>query len=57
MSLRRALCPTGETVIVGDRPIHVVAWAKKFLFQEEQLEIPVGKLSPAASRPASASPN
>ena len=45
VSLRRALCPNGETVIVGDRPIHVVAWAKKFLFKEEQLEIPVAKLS------------
>jgi ATP-binding cassette subfamily F protein uup len=44
-TLRRALCPNGETVMFGDRPTHVVAWAKKFLFQEEQLEVLVGQLS------------
>ena len=45
VSLRKALCPNGDTVMVGDRPTHVVAWAKKFLFKEEQLEIQVAKLS------------
>ncbi|HKI31348.1 MAG TPA: ABC-F family ATP-binding cassette domain-containing protein [Gemmataceae bacterium] len=44
-TLRRALCPSGDTVIYCDRPLHVVAWAKQFLFQAEQLEVPVGSLS------------
>jgi ABC transport system ATP-binding/permease protein len=45
LTLRKALCPNGDTVMVGDRPTHVVAWAKKFLFKEDQLEIQVAKLS------------
>ena len=44
-TLRKALCPNGDTVMIGDRPTHVVAYAKKFLFTEEQLEIQVAKLS------------
>jgi ATP-binding cassette subfamily F protein uup len=43
--LRRALCPEGDTVTYRDRPLHVVAWAKQFLFRQEQLEVPVGSLS------------
>ncbi len=45
VTLRKALCPNGDTVIVDQRPMHVVAWAKRFLFQEEQLEMLVGDLS------------
>jgi ATP-binding cassette subfamily F protein uup len=44
-TLRKSLCPIGDTVKVGDRPLHVIAWAKQFLFREEQLEVPVGSLS------------
>ncbi len=44
-TLRRALCPEGDTVMYRDRPLHVVAWAKQFLFRLEQLETPVGRLS------------
>jgi ABC transport system ATP-binding/permease protein len=43
--LRRALCPNGDTVLVQGRPMHVVAWAKQFLFDSVQLEVPVGDLS------------
>jgi ATP-binding cassette subfamily F protein uup len=43
--LRKALCPNGDTVVCRDRRFHVVAWAKQFLFKEEQLEVPVGDLS------------
>jgi ATP-binding cassette subfamily F protein uup len=43
--LRDALSPTGDTVRVGDRPMHVEAWAKKFLFRSEQLDVPVSSLS------------
>lgn len=43
--LRTALCPNGATVTYRDRPVHVAAWAKRFLFRPEQLEVPVGDLS------------
>lgn len=44
--LRHALSPTGgESVIYRDKPVHIVTWAKKFLFQAKQLETPVGRLS------------
>jgi ABC transport system ATP-binding/permease protein len=45
LTLRRALCPSGDTVILRDRSLHVMAWAKQFLFRSEQLEVPVGSLS------------
>jgi ATP-binding cassette subfamily F protein uup len=45
LTLRRALCPNGDTVVYGDRQLHVIAWAKQFLFRTEQLEVPVGSLS------------
>ena len=43
--LRRALCPNGDNVLYRDQRVHVVAWAKQFLFRQEQLEVPVGDLS------------
>ena len=45
LSLRRALAPEGDTVSFQGRSLHVAAWAKRFLFQPEQLEVPVGRLS------------
>ncbi len=44
-TLRRALCPNGDTVICRDRSLHVAAWAKQFLFLVEQLDVLVGSLS------------
>jgi ATP-binding cassette subfamily F protein uup len=44
-SLRRALAPEGDTVTFQGRSIHVAAWAKRFLFSPEQLEVAVGRLS------------
>jgi ABC transport system ATP-binding/permease protein len=44
-TLRRALCPNGDTVRYRDRSLHVAAWAKQFLFRPEQLDVPVGDLS------------
>ena len=44
-SLRRALAPEGDTVTWQGRSVHVAAWAKRFLFRPEQLEVPVGHLS------------
>ncbi len=45
VSLKRALSPDGDTVIFHGIPLHISAWAKKFLFQKEQLELPVSQLS------------
>jgi ATP-binding cassette subfamily F protein uup len=45
VSLRRALCPEGDSVIYRGSPVHVNGWAKRFLFRTEQLELPVGSLS------------
>jgi ATP-binding cassette subfamily F protein uup len=44
-SLRRALAPEGDAVVWQGRSVHVAAWAKRFLFRPEQLEVPVGHLS------------
>jgi ATP-binding cassette subfamily F protein uup len=44
-SLRRALAPEGDAVTWQGRSVHVAAWAKRFLFRPEQLEVPVGHLS------------
>jgi ATP-binding cassette subfamily F protein uup len=44
-TLRRALAPEGDTVIFRDRTVHVAGWAARFLFQGEQLELPVSRLS------------
>jgi len=43
--LRKALAPDGDSVIYRDRSIHVAAWAARFLFRSEQLEVAVGRLS------------
>jgi ABC transport system ATP-binding/permease protein len=43
--LRRALAPDGDSVLYRDASIHVAAWARRFLFRGEQLDVPVGRLS------------
>ncbi|HJX30196.1 MAG TPA: ABC-F family ATP-binding cassette domain-containing protein [Thermoanaerobaculia bacterium] len=45
LSLRRALAPDSDSVIYDGRPVHVAAWAKRFLFRGEQLDTPVSRLS------------
>ena len=45
VTLRRALAPNSDSVIYRDRVIHVAAWAARFLFNAEQLNQPVGRLS------------
>ncbi len=45
VTLKRALAPEGDSVIYRDRVIHVMAWAKRFLFRTEQLETAVSRLS------------
>jgi ATP-binding cassette subfamily F protein uup len=44
-TLRDALSPTGETVSYRGSSMHVTAWAGRFLFRKEQLDLPVGDLS------------
>ncbi len=44
-SLKDAISPTGDSVMFGDRSIHVVTWARRFRFKSEQLETPVRLLS------------
>ncbi|MEH0022222.1 MAG: ABC-F family ATP-binding cassette domain-containing protein [Desulfobacter sp.] len=45
-TLRDALNPAGgDSVNFKDRPIHVVSWAKRFLFMPDQLDMPVKRLS------------
>jgi ATP-binding cassette subfamily F protein uup len=45
VALRRALAPDGDSVIYQDRAIHIASWASRFLFSNEQLDQPVGRLS------------
>ncbi len=45
VTLKKALCPDGDTVLYMGRPVHVVTWGKKFLFKPEQLDMPVRNLS------------
>jgi ABC transport system ATP-binding/permease protein len=44
-TLRRSLAPAGDGIVYQDRPIHIVSWAKRFLFKPEQLDLPVSRLS------------
>ena len=45
LTLRRALAPESDSVLYQDRVIHVAAWAARFLFNSEQLDQPVERLS------------
>jgi ATP-binding cassette subfamily F protein uup len=45
VTLRRALAPEGDQVVWNGRPMHVAGWARRFLFEAEQLAMPVGRLS------------
>ena len=44
-SLKDALSPTGDSVIYRGRSLHVMTWAKKFLFRPDQLNMPISYLS------------
>ncbi len=44
-TLRRALSPMGDAVEYRGQSIHVVGWARQFLFRAEQLDLPVSDLS------------
>lgn len=45
-TLRQALNPAGgDSVNYRGKPLHVVSWAKRFLFMPDQLDMPVKRLS------------
>lgn len=45
-TLRQALAPAGgDAVVYQERSVHLVSWAKRFLFKPEQLDLPVSRLS------------
>ena len=45
VSLRETLAPGSDVVKYRDNTMHVTAWAKRFLFRTEQMNLPVGELS------------
>jgi ATP-binding cassette subfamily F protein uup len=45
ISLKRALAPDSDSVVYQDRAIHVAAWASRFLFSNDALNQPLGRLS------------
>ena len=44
-TLRKALSPVGDNFVYRGTPMHVTGWARRFLFRNEQLDMPVGDLS------------
>jgi len=44
-TLLRSLCPFGDQVIFQGRPIHIRSYLERFLFAQDRMEIPVGRLS------------
>ena len=44
-TLHEALCCDGDTVDYRGKPVHVTGWAKRFLFEVDQLSTFVGNLS------------
>ena len=45
LSLKDALSPTGDSVMFQGKPLHVSAWARRFLFPTDKLGLPVSRLS------------
>jgi ATP-binding cassette subfamily F protein uup len=45
LSLKEALCETGDFVHYRGSPVHVVGWAARFLFTKDQMESPLSRMS------------
>jgi ABC transport system ATP-binding/permease protein len=46
MTLKQALSPTGkDSITYQNRTIHIVTWAKKFLFSPQDLDMPIKRFS------------
>ncbi len=44
-SLMRAVCPYGDSVYFQGRQVHIRSYLDRFLFSQEQLDLPISKLS------------
>jgi ATP-binding cassette subfamily F protein uup len=44
-TLREGLGAHGDNVVFRDRPMHVAGWARRFLFEADQLDRPIASLS------------
>ena len=44
-SLKEALAGPADTITFRGKPIHIASWAKRFLFEPEQLEVAISQLS------------
>ncbi len=44
-TLKQALCPEGDAVLFNGKELHVISWAKRFLFRSEQIQLPLRSLS------------
>ena len=44
-TLWKSLCPDGDSVVYRDRSTHVSTWARRFLFKQDQLHMPISYLS------------
>lgn len=45
ISLREALCSSGDSVTYRGRTLHIASWSRRFLFRPDQLNMPVSYLS------------
>ncbi len=46
ITLKEALSPTGkDSITYGNRTIHIISWAKKFLFSPRDLDMPIKRFS------------
>jgi ABC-type Mn2+/Zn2+ transport system ATPase subunit len=45
VSLMKTVCPFGDGVVYRGRGIHIRTYLDKFLFTQDQMDLPVGKLS------------
>ncbi len=45
LTLKDALCPSGDMVCFRGQYMHVNGWAKRFLFSPDRLMMPIGRLS------------
>lgn len=45
LTLRQALCSSGDSVVYRGRSIHIASWSKRFLFKPDQLNMPISYLS------------
>lgn len=45
VSLLRSVCPFGDHVSFGGRQVHIRSYLERFLFTQDEMEMPVGRLS------------